>query len=121
MAKQISVKVISNVDEIKNATAEQIRNALFAMGEIAEGHAKDVLTDTVYSQTNLPYELTGNLRNSISHAEDDKSMYVGTNLEYAEGIETGTHRRKGAVHYLKKSLSENVDEYREILKQALES
>lgn len=118
----MSMKIVqNNKEEIKNAAAKQIRNALFAMGAIAEGHAKDVLTDTVYSQTNLPYKLTGNLRNSISHEEDDKSMYVGTNLKYAEGIEIGTHRRKGAVHYLQKSLSENVEEYRDILKQALKS
>ena len=122
MAKQIvDIKLVSNKEEILNASKEQISRALLAIGMAAEGHAKVVLTDTVYSQIGLPYELTGTLRNSISHAEDDTSMYVGTNVEYAEGIETGTHRRKGAVHYLRKSLSENVDEYREILKQALES
>ena len=121
MAKQISVQVISNKNDVLNALSQQTKNALFAMGESAEGYAKDILTETVYSQTDISWDLTGRLRNSIAHAEDDTATYVGTNVEYAEGIETGSHRRKGAVHYLQKSLSEHVDEYKNILRDALES
>lgn len=122
MAKQIaSVEIVSNKQEILNASEKQIQNALLAMGMMAEGYAKDILTETVYSQTDIDWKLTGVLRNSITHAEDDSAMYVGTDVEYAEGIETGTHRRKGAVHYLQKSLSEHVDDYKDILQDALES
>ncbi len=119
--KVVGVELVSNKDEVLRASAEQIHLALTAMGMTAEGHAKEILTDTVYSQTGLPYQLTGNLRNSITHAEDDTSMIVGTNVEYAEGIETGSHRRKGAVHYLQNSLANHVDEYKNILKDALKS
>ena len=33
-------------------------------------------------------------------AQNDKDMavYIGTNAEYAQGIESGTHRKAGAVH-----------------------
>ena len=115
------VSITSNKDEILKASEKQIKLALTAMGMAAEGYAKDILTETVYSQTDLPYQLTGNLRNSITHTEDDDSMYVGTNVEYAEGIETGSHRRKGAVHYLQNSLAQHTDDYQQILEDALKS
>lgn len=92
---------------------------LTAIGETAEGHAKKVLTDTVYSQIDLPYQLTGELRNSISHAEDDDSVYIGTNVIYAKGIETGSHRKAGAVKFLESACTEHSDEYKGIVEEAM--
>ena len=101
-------------------------------------------------ESKLDYVLTGRLRNSItyaiggksaaiSHYEADKPGYeggsysgtvpeedkpyvaVGTNVKYAIGIEEGTHRKKGAVHFLLKAASEHQEEYEKLIKESMEN
>ena len=94
------------------------------------------------------YRLTGRLRNSVTYAisgeqaktteysdetkttyhyqgqapdDKDKSVYIGTNVEYAAGIELGTHRRKGPVHFLQKAAQDHKDEYKQLLKDSMEN
>ena len=133
---------------IKDELANAVKQTLTAWGMTAETHAKNVLTETVYTGKK-PWKLTGRLRNSITFAlggenanissygtdtgdeggvysgkaPEEKKPYVaiGTNVVYAAGIELGTHRKAGAVHFLQRAVTEHSDEYKAILEAALES
>ena len=101
-------------------------------------------------ESKIDYVLTGRLRNSITYAiggksanissykadkagykggtysgkapeEDKPYVAVGTNVKYAIGIEEGTHRKKGAVHFLLKAASEHQQEYENLIKESMEN
>ena len=101
-------------------------------------------------ESKIDYVLTGRLRNSITYAiggksaniksykadkagykggsysgkapeEDKPYVAVGTNVKYAIGIEEGTHRKKGAVHFLLKAASEHQEEYEKLIKESMEN
>ena len=138
-----------NSKEVLKAMEKAIKNGLTAIGQRAETHAKQVLTDTVY--TGEKDYLTGRLRNSITFAisgkkanissysynengetkkanyqgtapeDDKKSVYIGTNVVYAAGIELGTRRKAGAVHFLKRAVTEHSDEYKKLMKDAMKN
>lgn len=105
---EIKITVNSNADVFKNALPEQIALALEAIGLTAEKHAKEI----------CPVD-TGRLRNSISHARDDTAAYIGTNVEYAAAVELGTSRQK-AQPYLRPAAADYSDEYKQIVKTALQ-
>lgn len=97
------------------------------------------------------YQLTGRLRNSITFAisgkephtkeynykvddetytanyegtapnDKDKAVYIGTNVLYAKGIETGEHRKAGAVHFLQKAATNYKDEYKAIFENSMKN
>lgn len=77
--------------------------ALEAVGLQAEGYAKLV----------CPVD-TGRLRNSISHAVEGNTAYIGTNVEYAPYVEFGTHKQR-AQPYLQPAATEHGDEYKAII------
>ena len=115
----INVTVNSNADLFKNALPEQIGQALEAIGLTAEKHAVEEISKVVYDTPESPnYVRTGRLRNSISHARDDASAYVGTNVEYAAYVELGTSKMKPRP-YLRPAAENYADEYKEIVKAAL--
>ena len=99
-------------------------------------------------ESKIDYVLTGRLRNSITYAiggksanissykadkagykggtysgkapeEDKPYVAVGTNVKYAIRIEEGTHRKKGAVHFLLKAASEHQEEYENLIKESM--
>ena len=126
----MEVKVTDNSAIFKNAKDEAVARALDVVGKTAERHAKE----------RCPVD-TGRLRNSITYATSEYSgrgnytddhgksfndanaketpernaVYIGTNVEYAKGIETGTHRKKGAAHFLRDAASTHGDEYKRIV------
>lgn len=137
-----------NTDEVLSALKNAKKRGLTAIGMAAEGHAKKKLTKEVYTG-DKPYKLTGRLRNSITfavsgepaniqsysgdHGEaggsysgsapDDKDMavYIGTNVEYAPGIELGTHRKAGAVHFLQDAAANHSDEYKRLMEDSMKN
>lgn len=130
-------KVVDNSELIKKALPEQIEQALIAIGSTAESNAKD----------NCPVD-TGLLRNSITYAiggqapaitgysdnnneqhgsysgnapadiDGETTLYVGTNVEYAEYIELG-HSKKAPKGFLKIAMTGHTAEYSRLLKDAL--
>lgn len=103
------VKIIDNSDKVLDELGEKMQLALEAIGMTAERYAKkDTPVDT------------GRLRNSISHAVDDDSAYIGTNVEYAPYIELGA-RGRHAYHMLGKAATEHSDEYKQIAKKIFEN
>lgn len=107
MARKFNIQIESHVDEVLEAKKEAVERVLEQWGLVAEGHAK------LYCPVD-----TGRLRNSIDHAADEDTMYVGTNVEYAAYVEMGTSRMK-AQPYLEPSLANHLDEYRQIAEQEL--
>ena len=102
-----------NSQQILSALEKGKRNALTAIGSSAETYAKDNITaDDLID--------TGRLRNSISHAVDGEAAYIGTNVEYAPYLELGT-KKITAHHYLKRSVTEHKDEYKNLTAQAIQS
>lgn len=135
MAVQVSVKMIDNKQEIKQAMQSQVAAWLNAIGEDAASTAAN----------KAPVD-TGALKNSISHAvdEEEQKAYIGTNIEYAIWHELGTgiyasegggrqggwsyqdsegnwHRTNGvpAKHFLQFGATAHQAEYKAMLENAL--
>lgn len=133
----MSVEFKDNSSEVKSEFVKALLRGLEKCGLVAEGYAKK-----------LQIPDTGNLRNSITHVvnEDEPSVYIGTNVEYAPYVELGTgiyaeggggrptpwvyQDANGNWHYthgqkaqpfLKPAVAEHADKYREIIKNALEN
>lgn len=137
-----------NTEEVLSAMETAIERGLEAIGMTAGGHAKKVLTKAVYTG-DKNYPLTGRLRNSITYAvsgkkaaiqsysgdngeeggtydgtapnDKDKAVYIGTNVEYAPGIELGTHRSAGAVHFLQDAASNHTAEYKRLMEDSMKN
>ena len=104
-----NVKVVSHIDEVKQASKAQILNWLAAVGADATGVAFD----------KCPHD-TGTLRNSISWVVDpgELAVYIGTNISYAIYQEKGTSRIAGK-HFLKAGVTLYSEEYKLALEQYL--
>lgn len=98
-----------NTKEVLSALDKAIERGLEAIGLTAEGHAKK----------NTPVD-TGRLRNGISHTVEDKSAYIGTNVEYAPYVELGARGRKG-VHMLQRSATEHTAEYKKLMEESMKN
>lgn len=83
--------------------------ALEKIGLLAEG----------YAQKKCPVD-TGNLRGSITHEVDtaEKSVAIGTNVEYAPYVELGTWRQE-AQPFLKPAAEDHKAQYVKILRGEL--
>ena len=137
-----------NTDEVLSKMEKAIERGLDAIGMTAEGHAKKVLTKAVYTG-DKDYPLTGRLRNSITYAvsgkkaaiqsysgdhgeeggtysgtapnDKEKAVYIGTGVSYAAGIETGSHRKAGGVHFLQDAASNHSDEYKRLMEDSMKN
>ena len=81
----IDVKVEDNSKEVLEELASKMPIILEMLGQAGENNAK-------FEITALGAVDTGNLRNSISHADDGTYAYIGTNVEYATYVELRTVR-----------------------------
>ena len=110
MALVFDFKFDDNSKEILEAMDNQVNAWLEAIGEDAAGTAADV----------CPVD-TGRLKNSISSAvvEDEKAVYIGTNVEYAPYQEFGTSRGVVGKHFLQFGASAHTAEYKTLLEQYL--
>lgn len=127
MANDLTFKIeVDNTDAILKATDEAIYNALEMVGNKAAD----------YAAAKAPVQ-TGNLKNSITSEVhiDEKSVYVGTAVEYAPSVEFGHHQQVGryvpaigkrlvneyvpAQPYLRPAIQEHMDEYKKIMENEL--
>lgn len=99
---KIKTKFTDNSDEVLRELGSAKERALEIIGGKAEGYAK----------MESPVD-TGRLRNSISHAVQDNTAYIGTNVEYAPYQELGTDRI-APKHFLKNAAQNHGDEYKRI-------
>ena len=111
MAKIASCEITSHSAEVLQAMREQVALALEAIGQEAEGYAKD----------DCPVD-TGRLRNSISHAVEGDDVYIGTNVEYAPYVEYGEYKHTtGKNHFLRDAATNHSEHYKAIMEAALKS
>lgn len=136
------IETRDNTREVLAALEHAIDNGLKAIGMTAERHAKEIITeeqavDTGRLRNSITFAISGKEANTRSYRGDhgeeggtysgtapesrDKSVYIGTNVKYAAGIELGTHRKQGAVHMLQRAATEHTEEYKQLMKDAMES
>ena len=118
-----SVSIESHLPE----ASEALVKALEMWCELTGGEMVN-LTHRDKNDRGTPVD-TGRLRNSMAHAaaDDYKTVYIGTNVEYAEYVEDGTSRAdygfgKGVgAHMLRNAVMDVGDKSKEYLQLALES
>lgn len=136
MAEVFKVTFEDHKDEILEAMQEQVAEALEAVGMDAASTAANNVDAAGLVDT-------GTLKNSISHAVDGNTVYVGTNVSYAIYHELGTgkyaesggrqdpwryqdregnwHTTSGvpAKHFLKAAVEMHASEYAQIISDKL--
>lgn len=142
-AINIDVSLVSNADLVRNATEEQIEMALIAVGAKMESNAKAlyVPVDTGRLKNSITYALAGGSAQISNYGPDAegnedeqskpysgtapadpggkvRSVYVGSNVEYAQIVEEGTSGRKGK-HYLRDAVNNHIEEYKNLAERAL--
>lgn len=108
----LSVKFTSHAPEVLDGMKAAAARALETCGGVAEGHAKRA----------CPVG-TGNLRNSITHQQqDEKTELIGSNVSYAPFVELGHHQEPGRfVPKLKKRLVKSYVQGHPFLRPAVEN
>ena len=137
-----------NSDLIADALEKAINNGLTAIGMTAEGHAKRKITsypavDTGRLRNSITFALAGGKahvktykaykraegekkRKTYTYVgtapaeENEKAVYIGTNVEYAKPVELGTSKM-AARPFLKPAATEHSEEYKRIMEAALKS
>ena len=131
-----------NTDEVLSKMEKAIERGLEAIGMTAEGHAKKKITqakavDTGRLRNSITFAVSGESANISSYSGDhgeeggtysgtapndkDKAVYIGTGVEYAIGIETGSHRKAGGVHFLQDAASNHTDEYKRLMEDSMKN
>lgn len=106
------VVIQSHVGEVKTELRNRIPTILEALGIEAEGNAVTEITD-------LGAVDTGRLRGSITHAVDDDSAIIGTDVEYGVYVEMGTYKMQ-ARPFLRNAIENYVDDYKNIVEAGLQ-
>ena len=143
MAKNIEYR--DNTEEVLESMEAAIRRGYEAIGLSAERHAKRKITeakavDTGRLRNSITYALAGEEAHVKSYKADKggkdretytydgtadgkkgSGVYIGTNVEYAPGIELGTHRSAGAVHFLQDAVANHTDEYKRIMEDSMKN
>lgn len=103
------IKLELHTDEILDALDEQIEAALTEVGMQAETYAKQL----------APVD-TGRLRNSLTYEVDapNKSVTIGSAVEYAPFVENGTSRRI-AKPFLRPAIIDHRGDYQRIVENIL--
>lgn len=98
-----------NAQRIADAIDHALARALEEVGLVAEGYAKKA----------CPVD-TGRLRNSITHQvrPSEKSVYIGTNVEYAPYVELGTSRMEPQP-FLRPAAADHEGTYKKIFESEL--
>lgn len=106
---RVDVNISDFTEEITDGIKAAIERALLRIGLACEGYAK-MLCPT----------RTGRLKNSITNYVEGDSVYVGTNVEYAQFVEEGTSRQT-AKPYLRPAANDHLDEWSKIVEDELGS
>ena len=142
-AINLDVSLVDNSKLVLEATDQQIEMALIAIGAKMESNAKAlyVPVDTGRLKNSITYALAGGPAQISSYGADPgsgddgeqgkysgtappdpggkvRSVYVGSNVEYAEIVEEGTSGRRGR-HYLRDAVNNHIEEYKSLAERAL--
>lgn len=110
----MDVKIEDHIPEVKDAVSDAIAMALEMIGLTIEGDAELELSKPKAHAdgTIRPNVDTGRLRSSITHRTDEreKSVAIGTNVEYGIYLELGTVRMPAGYPFLKPALVKNISD-----------
>lgn len=131
----------NHTDEVLKALDEAAPKILEMIGIKAEKYAKALCPVGTVESTGIKGYRGGTLRNSITHQVEDKTVLLGTNVEYAPYVELGTGPNftpppewesfdvptsKGTGHgyvrprpYLRPAIEDHLDEYKDIIENEL--
>lgn len=143
MSKMTEVKLTDYSPKVLEQMEEQVLLGLELIGQEAEGNAKgECPVDTGLLRNSITHALAGKApatksykadkpdKNGVtksgtytgktSKQGDEHSVYIGSNVEYAIGVEYGDKAHKvGKKHFLKDAATNHSDQYKEIMKLAL--
>ena len=133
----------NHTDEVLKALDEAAPKILEMIGIKAEKYAKALCPVGTVESTGIKGYRGGTLRNSITHQVEDKTVLLGTNVEYAPYVELGTGPNftpppewesfdvptpKGTGHgyvrsrpYLRPAIEDHLDEYKDIIENELKN
>lgn len=139
---KVDVSLVDNKELVMQATDAQIEQALIAVGAKMESNAKAlyVPVDTGRLKNSITFALAGGSAQITNYGPDGgssdeqskpytgtapadpggkvRSVYVGSNVEYAEEVENGTSGRRGR-HYLRDAVNNHIEEYKGLAERAL--
>lgn len=123
----VEIKFTSHKDEALSGINNAVERSLEMIGIKAEKYAKALAPVGTPESTGIPGYRGGTLRNSISHASDGNSAYIGTNVEYAPYQElgftsvAGRHipAANGGKGYLRPAVQEHIEEYKRIVENEM--
>lgn len=140
----MKVTVESNREEYTKALVKAVQQALSAIGRKAASYAKkgtpvdtgrlrNSITWATSKRQGKTYTYKDNKKaktkknhiqqaytDTIGTGVDEKTVVIGSNVEYARKIEEGGQGYGGA-HMLRNAISSHKDEYRDILQTSLEA
>lgn len=108
------MEIDDHSEEVLEEIASKMPAILESLGQAGENNAK-------FEITALGAIDTGNLRNSISHADDGTYAYIGTNVEYAPYVEFGTSKHPVPRPFLRNAVTNHQEEYKNIVEGELKS
>lgn len=145
----VEVSVVDNFDLVKEALDENIEKALIAIGLTAESYAKmpeggggHTPVDTGRLKNSVTYAIAGQAPHITSYGPDRavpndnqsrpysgnappdsggaaRSVYIGSNVEYAPIVENGMSGKYTGKHFLQRAISDHIQEYKDLTEQAL--
>lgn len=141
----IDVDIGNNAKEVQEALDAQIEQALIAIGLTAETYAKlpeerggHMPVDTGRLKNSITYAIAGQSPHITSYRADKgdeggsyggsmpqdkggkpRSVYVGSNVEYAAAVENGISGKQTGKHFLRSALSDHTAEYKDLIEKAL--
>lgn len=111
----VTLEIIAN-ENFDGARAELIQ-AILKASTIISQYAADDCADELENPPKRVY--TGRLKNSINgQVEGGDTVVVGTNVEYAIYVHDGTSKM-APNRFLKNGITNNMDEYKEIVEKCL--
>ena len=143
MAKSITIKIIDNSDKVLDEFEDAVKRALMTCGLEAQGKAIEIITrnrnvDTGLLRSSIAYALGGESATPQSYRadvygdgsgsysgkapNDEKgkyTVYIGTNVEYAQNIECGTSKNPSGWPFLTPAVKNYKDKYKKIIKEEL--
>ena len=142
MGSRMKVTVHSNVDEFMEAVVERLPTILKAIGQTAEGYAKqDCPVDTGLLRNSITFAISGEapaIQSYSADRPDDNgvmqsgsydgntepeempnaySVQIGTNVKYAPAQEFNEdyNHMVGKAHFLRDALQNNREDYKDII------
>lgn len=116
-----NVKFESFAEKVLKESREVFDGAMELVAQQGESNAIAEVTKLVYDTPPSPtYVRTGDLRKSISHkyVKEEKTAYIGTNIDYAPYVEYGT-RNMPERPFLRNAAQNYSDEYRATFEYAV--